>query len=355
MATIKTGIAGTGYTVGIAANHVNGYAQNPHSTLTALYDIVPGRAAQWAKEKNLDVTICDTYEALLDRVDAVSICTPNYAHVPMAIQALSRGRHVLCEKPLSVDAATAATARDYAACTNQISMIGFSYRGIPALRLMKDYVAAGKLGKIFSWRETLGGCRIANPDVKLEWRMQRNLSGTGALADFGCHMLDLCDWILTDAQGGFVSANGMTACSIPQRDGIFHGPHGNVSNDDTAAFNVRLAQGPLASFVASRLGVARHTIEVYGEGGMLLFQDDQPNELTVQLKPLTGGYGTPAEVVTAPAAYQCDPWFNAEIDEFIDCIQTGRQPDRNFDRALYIQQVIDAIDAACRNGTTAAL
>ena len=55
MEKIRVGIVGTGYTVGIAGNHAKGYLQNPGCVLTAVYDIVPGRAAQWAKEKNLEV------------------------------------------------------------------------------------------------------------------------------------------------------------------------------------------------------------------------------------------------------------------------------------------------------------
>lgn len=76
MEKIRVGIVGTGYTVGIADNHAKGYLQNPGCVLTAVYDIVPGRAAQWAKEKNLEVEICSDYDELLEKVDAVSICLP---------------------------------------------------------------------------------------------------------------------------------------------------------------------------------------------------------------------------------------------------------------------------------------
>ena len=73
---------------------------------------------------------------------------------------------------------------------------------------MRQVLQSGKMGKIFTYRETLGGCRIANPGVKLEWRMQKQLSGTGALADFGCHMLDLCDWMFDGSQGAVSEVNG---------------------------------------------------------------------------------------------------------------------------------------------------
>ncbi len=353
MGKIKAGIVGTGYTVGIAGNHVNGYLSCAQDCeLTALYDIVPGRAAQWAKEKQLDVKICESYDELLECVDAVSICTPNYAHVPLVIRALEKGKHILCEKPLSTDAAFCEQAIRYAKCTDRVKMIGFSYRGIPAVRWMKEQIDAGKLGRIHTWRETLGGCRIANPDVKLEWRMQKDLSGTGALADFGCHMLDLCDWTLRGVSGNIQAVQGFVSCTIPERERIFDEGRGAVTNDDNAAFNIKFQSGTIASFVASRLGVRRHTIEVYGEGGMMLFRDDKPEEVEVWFKDKNGGYADSARTIQVPADMPGEPWFNAEIKEFIACIKEGRQPDRNFERALYVQEILDKILESSETGRT---
>lgn len=352
MEKIKVGIVGTGYTVGIAANHVNGYLQNPGCILTALYDIIPGRAAKWAEEKKLNVEICSSYDELLDKVDAVSICTPNYSHVDLAVRAMEKGKHLLCEKPLSLDSESSVPAVSLARCCSTVAMIGFSYRGIPAVRYMRKILKSGSMGKIFTYRETLGGCRITNPNVKLEWRMQKQLSGTGALADFGCHMLDLCDWLFDGSEGPVSEVNGFVSCSIPKREEIFDQGQGTVTNDDLTAFNVRFQGGAIASFVASRLGVARHTIEIYGEGGMMLFRDDRPNELEVWFKEKADGYKGKPEIVQADEDMIKEPWFYAEIDDFIHCIQSGERPDRNFDRALYIQRLLDKILLACETGKT---
>lgn len=353
MKKIRVGIAGTGYTVGMANAHVIGYqACQQDCELTALYDIVPGRATQWAEEKKLDVKICQTFDELLDCVDAVSIVTPNYAHVPLVIRALERGKHVLCEKPLSTDAETCKQAVNYGKCTDRVKMIGFSYRGIPAVCWMRKQIQDGKLGRIFTWRETLGGCRIANPQVQLEWRMQKTLSGSGALADFGCHMVDLCEWTLSGTSGKIKAVQGFVSCTIPERNKIFEEGKGKVTNDDNAVFNVEFENGTLASFVASRLGVRRHTIEVYGEGGMMLFRDDRPNEVEVFFKEKNGGYNGDAEIIQVPEEMVVSPWFNAEIQEFIECIKTGKQPERNFERALYIQEILDKIMESSESGKT---
>ncbi len=352
MKKIKVGVVGTGYTVGIASQHVNSYQKNSDCELVALYDIVPERAREWAKERGLEADICNSYEELLDKVDAVSICAPNYAHVDLSVKAIARGKHVLCEKPISTNAENAKEALNYSKCTDKVSMIGFSYRDIPAIRYMKQLIAEGKLGEIFTYRETLGGCRISNPGVKLEWRMQKDLSGTGALADFGCHMIDLCDWLIRETSGKPKSVNGFVGTAIGKRDKVFGEGVGEVTNDDYAAFNIKFESGAVASFLASRLGVARHTLEIYGSGGMILFRDDKPEELEVWFKETAGGYQGRMEIIPVPEELMENPYFTGEIHEFIQCIKTGRKPDRNFERALYIQKIIDTIELATEKGTS---
>jgi len=349
----RVGIVGTGYTVGIANNHVRGWKRHSDECeLVALYDIVKGRAQAWAREKNLELAICSTYEELLDKVDIVSICTPNYAHVDMVCKALEKGKHVLCEKPLSIDYSSCSKAVSLAKSTNLITMIGFSYRGIPALRYMKKLIQEGEMGKVFTWRETLGGCRIANPDVKLEWRMQKDLSGTGAMADFGCHMIDLCDWILSGTAGKMEKVQGMKTTSIKEREKIFESGKGFVSNDDSSVFNIQFSDGALASFVASRLGVRRHTIEVYGEGGMMLFNDEKPNELEVWFKEKNGGYSGKPQIVIAPDKLITEPWPDEEFGVFLNAIKTGIKPERSFERAAMIQSILDSIDESAESGNT---
>ncbi len=353
MDRIRVGIIGTGYTVGIAGMHVTGYlSRKDECELVALYDAVPGRAAQWAREKKLEnVTICQSADELLGMVDAVSLCVPNSEHIPLLMKAFAADRHVLCEKPISVDAATAEAALR-AEPRGRVHMIGFSYRGIPALRYMKRLLDEGRIGRVYTYRETLGGNRIANPDVKLEWRMRRETSGSGALADFGCHMVDLCDWLLRETQGPIVQACGMVARSIPTRADIETGEMKPVTNDDSASFTLRLESGALASFVASRLGVARHTLEIYGEGGMLLFRDDRPNEVEQWLKLMGGGYDPKdrVESLPVPPGLVTVPWQNAEFAEFLACIREGRRPERSLERGAYIQSIVDRTDEACRNG-----
>src|ERR671920_2316408 len=86
-----------------------------------------------------------------DDVDLVDVCTPGDTHAEIAIAALEAGKHVLCEKPLAntVEEAEAMTlAAEKAAAAGVRSMVGFTYRRVPAVTFLRDLVAQGAVGRI---------------------------------------------------------------------------------------------------------------------------------------------------------------------------------------------------------------
>ncbi len=357
MNKVRIGIIGTGYTVGIAKAHVNAYKANDRAVLTALYDIMPGRAAEWAQKNALEgLKICESLEELFDRVDAVSICTPNNTHADLIIKALEAGKHLICEKPFSVNCEEGQRAVE---CANQhpglVALIGFTYREIPAIKYMKKIIDEGKIGKVFTCRQILGGSRIANPTgVELEWRMQEPLSGTGALADFGCHMLDLADYLLSGTQGKIKEVNAMTNTFITERKLIGQDGKGKVTNDDSAVFCVRMESGALLSLVTSRIGTPRQMMEIVGEGGMIIFNGNS-EEIEVQLKDKLGGYAGSMEKVKVPDEFKGEEGHKGLVNEFIAAILDGKQVVRNLDRGMYIQYILDTLKKSADEGKTIVL
>ncbi|GKX27585.1 oxidoreductase [Vallitalea longa] len=358
MKKVKVGIVGTGYTIGIAKQHVKAYKANEKCELIALFDKVEGRAKEWAEKQELkNVTICKTYEELLDMVDAVSICTSNDAHGELAIKALESGVNVLCEKPMS---SKIEYAEEMVACAKKhpelINMIGFCYRGIPAIKYMKQIIDEGKIGRIFGFRQCLGGGRIANKtDVKLEWRMQEKYSGTGALADFGSHMIDLVDYLLKDTEGPITELTAFSTISIPERNKIDEEGMGAVTNDDTTVFMTKLQNGAAGTYYSSRLGTRGHVLEIIGEGGMLIYEHED-KELKINLKEKDGGYnGRKEEVVPVPDELLEESKFHEEINEFIDNVINNKQSERDFARGLYIQQLLEALQTSANEKKTVIL
>lgn len=352
---VRIGIVGLGDRIGIAKNHIKGYLLQPDAVITALYDIIPGQAEKYKDTFKLDkAEICSSYEELLAKCDAVSICTPNAVHIPLAVEALKAQKHVLCEKPFSVDAGSCHDALVMEKLSRKVCMIGLCYRGIPAYRYIKELVGSGYVGRVYYVRETLCGGRIADPAVKCEWRMQKDLSGPGAVADFGSHMLDMTDWILRPSCGPIVQVQCMEGRFFQERQSETSDRMQAVTNDDVAVFNARMENGTLVSFTASRIG-GDHIFEVYGSDGYVGFHGN-PFEVTMNKR------GGKKETVQVPdELYKVNPNvpavpfdinFYFETREFLDSITKGADITTGFSRGLYIQKLIDALDYSAELGAS---
>ena len=357
---VRVGIIGCGSTIGIARNHIGAYKRCPDATITALYDLEEGRAQDYIERLELKGAVaCKSLEQLFSLCDAVSVCTPNATHVELTAAALKAGKHVLCEKPFAPAPEDCDEAIQCAKKSGKVAMIGLCYRDIPGFVYMKKLIDEGKMGRVFFVREEQGGDRIAHPAVKLEWRMQRKLSGPGALADFGSHMMDICDYLLRDTCGEIREITCMQSTCVPLREIIGKpGQLGDVDNDDVACWICRTEGGTLYNFTASRIG-ATFMLEIVGEGGKMTFNGSRPFELTLQLKDKDGGYAAKPQVVPVPEeCYGSDenaprtPFeinFYYEIRQFLNAIEAGSETKLTLERGRYIQQLIQtAQDSADR-------
>ncbi|MFD2610861.1 Gfo/Idh/MocA family protein [Paenibacillus gansuensis] len=186
MKTIKVGIIGSG---GIAAQHAAAYAKLPFVEVTAVADVIPGRAQQFIERQGLDSAAAyESHEALLQQdVDAVSICTPNVSHHRTSVDSLLAGKQVLLEKPMSVTLAEALEMADAARATGNMLSIGFQPRYDPNMKLLQQIVQSGRLGHVY-YVETGGGRRRGMPGGTF---ISKELAGAGAMADIGCYSLDM--------------------------------------------------------------------------------------------------------------------------------------------------------------------
>ena len=147
------------------------------------------------------------WRALLARDDVglVDVCSPGDTHAEIAIAALDAGKHVLCEKPLAntVDEARAmVAAAERAAARGVRSMVGYSYRRVPAVALARRLVEQGRIGEIRHVRAQYLQDWIVDPEFPLVWRLQRNAAGSGALGDIGAHIVDMAQYLTGDLLTG---------------------------------------------------------------------------------------------------------------------------------------------------------
>ena len=351
MAKIKIGIVGTG---GIARGHVKGYLDNPDAEITAVYDVLPVKMEQFLKNVNLpNVSVCKSLDELLQKVDAISICTPNNTHFQVAKAAIDAGKHFICEKPLTATYNEAVEFANY--YKNQTSkvkaMMGFSYRDIPAVRFIKKFLDEGKMGRIYTITQQLGNIRIADPfKVKREWRMDIIQSGTGALIDFGCHLLDLTDHLITKESGRLCSVQASKNTFISQRMALDDSGQLPVTNDDAALFSGITEKGTLCSYYVNRLGMPFETLQITGEGGMLYWNSHDDKKVGMQLKEKTGGYTGPMEFKEVPQEFFGKERHTGLIAEFVNAVKTNVTPSRGIDQGLYVQYVLEKINEAAETG-----
>jgi predicted dehydrogenase len=193
---------------------------------------------------------------------------PNGLHAEPTIAAARAGKHVLCEKPLGLDAEQSYELWRAAEDAGVVHLCGFNYRFVPAIRRARELVDAGLLGELVhvrarylqSWGWEAPG------DL---WRFDRAQAGTGAIGDLGTHAIDLVRFLA----GEIVSVSALVRTFVPDR-----------AVDDAFVATIELDGGAIGTLEASRLArgrVNQNTFELNGSRGSIAFDLERFDELLV--------------------------------------------------------------------------
>ncbi|KOX10659.1 putative dehydrogenase [Micromonospora profundi] len=344
-----------------------------------------GQVAQAADRLGWDAYTTDWRDLInRDDIDVVDICTPGDSHAEIALAALAAGKHVLCEKPLAntvAEARAMTAAADTARAAGARSMCGFNYRRVPAVTMMRQMVADGRLGVIRHVRATYLQDWIVDPQFPLVWRLQKERAGSGALGDIGAHIIDLTQFVVGQRITGvsavtetFVKerplpagSSGLAATMDGSADGS--GPAtGPVTVDDAAIFVARLDGGALATYEASRFATGRKNalrVEINGSLGSVVFDLERLNELEFYdaTRPTLEQGFSRILVTEGEHPYMSAWWppghiigyehsFTHQMRDFIEAIATGTDPAPSFADALQVQLVLDAVTRSAEVGST---
>jgi predicted dehydrogenase len=209
-------------------------------------------------------------------VDLVDICTPPGTHAEIAQAAAAAGKAVLCEKPLALDYPQAMAAAEAVEAAGVANAVGFNYRRLPAVALMRRMIAEGAVGEVRLWRATWLSDEFTDPATPFDWRFDRAMGGT-TIADLGCHLIDMATWMagpITD-----VCAQSET---FIERRSLPDGGDRAVTVDDASSALVRFASGARGTVEMARSAVRRpcdFTVEFNGSRGTLVFDYPRLNEL----------------------------------------------------------------------------
>lgn len=287
-------------------------------------------------------------------IDAVSILTPGVLHCEMALAAASKGKHILCEKPLALDSAEAARMYGAAETAGVVHMVNFNYRRVPAVALAKQWIGEGRIGTIYHFRGAYQQDWPLDPACPFIWRFDKRVAGAGSMADKGSHVVDLARFLV----GEFAEVSAATDIFVKERDDA--GEQREVTTDDAAVFTARFREGALGLFLTSRMSAGHKnslTFEVNGSKGSIAWDLERPNEL--QVYEAGGGTAGFQNVMVTEATHPyVGAWwppghvlgwehtFVHQYYEFLKGIATRRQPAPSFLDGLRNHEVLDAIAMA---------
>ena len=233
------------------------------------------RVAEAAERYGFESHTTDWRDTVADeRVELFDNGGPNDQHAEPTIAAAEAGKHILCEKPLGRDADEAYEIWRRVTATGVVSMCGFNYRFVPAVRLARQMLEAGELGDIRHFRARYLQDWLADPALPVSWRLRRASAGSGALGDLGSHVVDLARYLV----GEPAVVIGITSTFTPEREG------GTVDVDDAFEAVVEFESGAVGTLEASRVCRGRRNgffWEVNGSRGSIAFAMERMNELQV--------------------------------------------------------------------------
>ncbi len=286
-----------------------------------------------------------TFAALLARpdVDAVCICTPSGLHAEQTIAAARAGKHVLVEKPLALTLTDADAM--IAACHKHGVRLGVALqrRADPALRALRDAIAAGGLGRLTLGIVNMPYLRDQRYYESAAWRGTWALDGGGVLMNQGIHLIDLLLWLIGDEPIETHAAAATLAHTIEV--------------EDCLAATLRFAGGALASIAATTTAAPgfAHRIEIYGDAGAVQIEGEQivhwSGAASEQLQPYLGAPDT----LAAPGAGASPTGIGAVghkrlIADFVAAIRAGHAPLATGEQARRSLAAVLAIYAAAGIG-----
>ena len=187
---LKIGIIGAG---AISECHIESYIKNPEVKLCAICDVNENTAKLRAEKYSIS-KYCSDYKDILDdeSIDAVSIVTPTFTHKNIVIEALKKGKHVLCEKPPAMNYEEALECEKTAKETGKILMYAFVVRFSKEVKFMKEYIDSGKMGEIYYAEAS----RINRCNKIGGWFINKDKAGGGALIDGAIHEIDTALYLM---------------------------------------------------------------------------------------------------------------------------------------------------------------
>ena len=331
-------LLGTGY---IARIHAMAYVKNKNANICAVCDMYEEQVESFAKEFGIKNTYTSFAEMLENEktANALDICIAPCDHAPRAIQALNHGLHVLCEKPVALNAEETAEMVRIAKENNKLLMVAFVTRFSPQVIAAKEMIDDGFLGKVYYTRVQ----RIAR-DAKppRPWSCTKSISGGGPVMDLGIHGIDCVRYLMGNPKPLSVYAIGYSEkCSDPEN-------YCDVEDFASALIKYDNGAATLVETSYQLNSENRNYYDLFGTDGGITIQTMEKDAVTLHSKQ---GKRLINSVIDESSYRKYKPLFEAEIDHFVECIEENKPCISSGDDGLDIMKIIDAIYKSIETGT----
>lgn len=317
---MKVGIIGCGV---IAPSHIDSYNAVDGVSVVAICDLLPERmrALSARYPDNTFRHVLKAEDLLADpEIEAVSICTDHASHEALVLQAISAGKHVICEKALTISLPSLERMLEAARSTDLVTAGIFQHRFDPIYRVLREVLAGGDLGRLLTISCQHQCWRPESYYAGDAWRGTWAGEGGSLLINQSIHFLDILQWVTGGVEG--------VAAYV---DNIGH--QGIIETEDTAVVSLKLKNGGLGTFTAtssshrdweSAFQIVGTDGDIHLRNGQLEFCTHKDTSMAARLHDRLTKLDEIKPVDGAKAYYGSS--HPAQIRDFVEAIREKRQP-----------------------------
>jgi len=323
---IGVALIGTGR---IGVVHLRNICANPRLTLKYVVDVDIKSAERAAAQTVSAKALTTIDEVLADKeVQGIVICTPTAQHREAILAAIKVGKHIMCEKPISLNVKEIDECYREAKKAGVHLLCGYQRRSDPSFVQLQQSARNGAIG-------TLQIVKTISRDNPVPTLAYLKISG-GIFHDCGSHDIDVCRWILQEDP---VEVFGVASAFNPDIKAL--------DDFDTVLMTLKFPSGAIANIDLSRKAAYGYDqrIEVLGDKGMLQAQNRQPTSV---ISSTESGISGDPNCYSFPQRYEHA--YAIELDHFVDVLAGKAEPRLSHDDARKVAIIADAVEESVRQG-----
>lgn len=295
---MRIGVIGLGLMGNI---HLSSYQKMKNVVINGVADKAEEKVKEYSK--NYDCPGFGNAEDLIakDEIDIIDICVPTSLHKKFALKSLEEGKNIICEKPIARNLSEAREISKRVKKSEVKMFVGHVVRFFPEYAKIRDRVNSGDIGEVSVVRTFRGG---VHPSVRSEWYSDPDKSG-GIILDSIIHDFDWLRWTIGEIESVYTKGTAL-----------------NERPKEIALVNVRFQNGALGhvegSWAHPQDFPFTTKVEVAGTQGLIQHDSSNSSPLNIYSEDDEG-------VETPESLWVKSPWYR-ELEHFIDCLETGREP-----------------------------